>query len=122
LRRTLRLGLRAGAIYDLALGGFIWFGGRPVMEALGYPLPDHALFYFMLATLPLFLLPGLYLAAARAPDVDPFRGAVLWARGGGGSLLILCAIAYQPPPTPMFILIGVLDLAWAAFYYLIWRR
>ena len=121
-RRGLRRSLAAGGVYDLALGIFILLAGRPVMAGLGHPVPDHAAFYFALGALPLLLLPALYVAASRAADLGPFRLPALWARAGGGGMLVFLSIAFRPEPIWIFLAIGILDGMWAALHAILWRR
>ena len=121
-RPALRRTLLAGAVYDLVLGLFILFLGRTAMARLGHPLPDHAVFYFSLASLPLLVLPALSAAAARATDPDPFRPAVLWARGAGGALVLLLALTLRPEPLWLFLIVGTLDGVWACLHAALWRR
>ena len=119
-RRALRRSLGAGALYDLVLGLGILLAGPELGDALGAPVRDP--FHFHLAALPLLLLPALYGAAARAADPDPFRPAVLWARGGGGALLLAFTAAFRPEAPAVYVAIGALDLAWAALHAALWRR
>jgi len=120
-RRFLRVSLTAGAIYDLALGLFIVFLGPRMLVALGHPAPQP-LFHFYLSGLPLFVLPALYLTAARVPGVDAFRLPVLWARGGGGALIILLALLFPPDAAWIYFSVGGLDLVWAAVHAGLWYR
>jgi hypothetical protein len=120
-RSGLRRSLIAGAVYDVALALFIVFAGEGAVARLGAPLPAGALFFFRLAALPLLLLPALYLAAAAAGDPGPFKAAVLWARGGGGAILIGLALLHRPEPLWLFLGVGVADLAWWAVHGLLWR-
>ncbi len=120
-RRRLRASLVAGAVYDLGLGAFIMTAGpRAIRAAAGLPPAD--LFTFRLAALPLFLLPALYLAAARARAVDPFRAPVLWARGAGGAIVIALAVLHHPPGAAVYAAVGIADLAWAAVHAALWGR
>lgn len=119
-RRGLRRSLAAGAVYDAALGLFIVFAGPAAMAALGHP-PAGTSFYFRLGALPLLLLPALYLAAARSPQIDAFRGPVLWARGGGGAILLLLVAALRPDPAWLFAAVAGVDLALAVVHALLWR-
>ncbi len=120
-RFPLRASLRAGAVYDLALGLFIVFRGLWALERMGYPRP-HPVFLFYLSALVLFLLPALYLAAARAPEVAPFRAPVLWARGGGGFLVVLLAVLFPPDGAWVYLAVGAADLLWAALHAGLWNR
>jgi hypothetical protein len=111
----------AGAVYDVALGLFILFGGTWMFGALGHPRPEPV-YLLYLATLPLFLLPALYVAAARAAEVDAFRVPVLWARGGGGWLVILLALLFPPPGAWIYVAVGVGDLVWLVVHLALWNR
>jgi hypothetical protein len=117
----LRLSLRLGAIYDLLLAGTVLLAGRSLFNLLGIPLPEPY-FYLPLATLPLILLPVLYLAAARAGDCDPFRAPVLWARGGGGGVILMIALLEAPTGMGLLVAIGIVDLLWAGIHGALWRR
>jgi hypothetical protein len=117
----LRRSLIAGAAYDVVLAAFILLAGDDALARLGAPLPAGALFFFRLAALPLLLLPALYLAAAVAGDPGSFKAAVLWARGGGGAILIGLALLHRPQPLWLFLGVGVADLAWCAVHGLLWR-
>jgi hypothetical protein len=119
-RRALRRSLYLGAVYDLLLGLFVLTAGARVLAALGQPLPDRL--HFHLALLPLVLLPALYVSAARATDPDPFRPAVLWARTGGGVLILLATALWRPEAVWIYASIGVGDLAWAGVHWGLWRR
>jgi hypothetical protein len=119
-RRGLRVSLVAGAGYDLFLGAFIFLAGRWAMEALGHPVGDPG-FYFLLAGLPLLILPVLYMTAARSAAIGAFRPAVLWARGGGGLLIVLLTLWLRPGVAWLFFGIGLLDLAWALLHRTLWR-
>lgn len=92
-----------------------------MLTRLGAPLPDGTLFFFRLSALPLLLLPALYLSAAVAGDPGPFRPAVLWARGGGGAILIGLALIHIPQPLWLFLGLGAADLVWCAVHGLLWR-
>ena len=120
-RGALRASLRAGAVYDVVLGIGILFLGRRLLAALGYAVLPPA-FLFRLAALPLFLLPALYLAAARATDPDPFRGPVLWARGVGGLIVLALVLAHRPPAAGIYAAVGAADLVWAAVHAGLWRK
>jgi hypothetical protein len=120
-RRGLRGSLRAGAAYDLALALFIVTAGPATMARLGAPLSGDARFLFRLASLPLWILPALYLTAARSPNPDPFRPAVLWARLGGGFILIAVALLDRAHPLALFLAVGAADLLWGAIHALLWR-
>jgi len=120
-RSGLRRSLIAGAVYDLALALFIVFAGEGTVARLGAPLPAGTLFFFRLAALPLLLLPALYLAAAAAANPGPLMAAVLWARGGGGAILIGLALLHRPQPLWLFLGVGAADLAWCAVHGLLWR-
>ena len=61
-------------------------------------------------------LPALYLAAARAAAVDPFRAPVLWARGGGERSSSCFALLVPPPGAWIYLAVGGLDLVWAAVH------
>jgi hypothetical protein len=78
-------------------------------------------FLFSLAALPLLILPVLYVAAARAEDLDEFRPPVLWARTGGGLMLILFTLIHSPGAAWIYVLVGGLDLAWAVVHFFLWR-
>ena len=119
-RRGLRISLAAGAAYDLALGGFILLAGKRVMAALGHPVPEPG-FYYTLGALPLLILPVLYGSAARSSAIDAFRPAVLWARGGGGLLLLGLTQRLGPEPAWIFLTIGLLDIGWAVVHRVLWR-
>lgn len=119
-RRALRISLLGGAAYDLLLGCLVLFGGGPIMAALGHPVTGYA-FYFALASAPLFVLPVLYGVAALSESPDGFRAPVLWARGGGGLLIVLLAILHRPGAAWLFVLIGGLDLGWAVLHAVLWR-
>lgn len=121
-RRGLRASLLAGAIYDAVLGLFILFAGPGVMAGLGHPLTGGSPFYFRLAALSLLLLPALYLAAARSPGVDAFRAPVLWARGGGGAIVLILVAILRPAPAWLFVTLGAADLAFALVHAVLWRR
>lgn len=121
-RRGLRASLVAGAVYDAALGLFILLAGPGAMAGLGHPLTGDSPFYFRLAALSLLLLPVLYLAAARSPGVDAFRAPVLWARGGGGAIVLILAAILRPAPAWLFVLLGTADLAFALVHAFLWRR
>lgn len=121
VHRGLRLSLRLGAAYDLALALFILSVGPAAMARMGAPLPEGAAFYYRLASLPLILLPALYLAAASAREPDPFRPAVLWARGGGGLFLIALTLLHAARPAWLFLGIGLGDLLWGALHAALWR-
>lgn len=110
----------AGAAYDLGLGAYTLLFGRRTMEALGHPVPEPG-FYFAMGALPLLVLPVLYATAARSPALDAFRPAVLWARGGGGMLLLSLTVRLQPAAAWLPATIGILDLAWAGLHRLLWR-
>ncbi len=103
------------------LAVFILFVGDDALARLGAPLPADALFFFRLSVLPLLLLPALYLAAATAGDPGPFKAAVLWARGGGGAILICLALLHRPQPLVLFLGLGAADLAWCSVHGLLWR-
>lgn len=118
-RRALRLSLAAGAVYDLVLGLVILVAGEKLLAALGSPGVEPR-FYLYLGALPLLLLPALYLVAARSAAVDAFRPAVVWARGGGGSILILLTVLLGPPVPGLFMAIGVADLLWLAVHLRLW--
>jgi len=118
-RRALRASLALGAIYDILLALFLLGTGERILERLGHPVP--APFFFSLAALPLLILPVLYVAAARAEDLDEFRPPVLWARTGGGLMLILFTLIHSPGASWIYILVGALDLAWAAVHLFLWR-
>jgi hypothetical protein len=120
-RKPLRQSLVLGAGYDLILGAYILILGRPTLEALGHPVPEPG-FYFLLAALPLLLLPALYVSAARSEALDAFRPAVLWARGGGGAFILLLVLTLQPEASWLFLVIGVLDLGWALLHQFLWRH
>ena len=119
--RPLRRSLLAGAAYDLALGLFIVLAGPRVFEWLGHPLGE-AQFHFALGALPLFVLPVLYHGAARAGDTEPFRIPVLWARAGGGGLILLGVLLFQPPLAWIYVAVGLGDWAWAILHLGLWRR
>jgi hypothetical protein len=119
-RLALRRSLLAGALYDALLGTVVLLAGTALRRAMGAPVSDP--FHFQLAALPLFLLPVLYLAAARAADPDPFRPAILWARGGGGACLLVLVAAHRPPAPWLYVVIGALDLGWALLHAALWRR
>lgn len=121
-RLPLRRSLRAGAVYDILLGFVIVATGPGLLRALGHPLSDGALFYFHLASLPLWILPVLYWTASRAVDPDPFRGPVLWARGAGGAAILFLVFAIPPEVRWIFAAIGVIDLGWAVLHAALWRR
>jgi hypothetical protein len=91
------------------------------MAALGAPV-DEFRFHFYLSALPLLVLAVLYATAARAADPDPFRVPVLWARAGGGALLVLLALFLNPPAAGLFVLVGGIDLGWAVLHALLWAR
>ena len=118
-RRGLRISLVAGAAYDVALGVFILLVGRRVMDALGHPVPEPG-FYYMLGALPLLVLPVLYASAARSSAIDAFRPAVLWARGGGGLLLLGLTLRLEPEPAWIFFTVGIADVLWAGIHRLLW--
>ncbi len=120
-RVGLRRSLIAGAAYDVALAAFILLAGGDMLARLGAPLPLGALFFFRLSALPLLLLPALYLSAAVAGDPGPFRPAVLWARGGGGAILIALALLHRPQPLWLFLGVGVVDVAWWVLHATLWR-
>lgn len=120
-RKPLRRSLVFGAVYDLVLGVYILILGRPTMEAWGHPVPEPG-FYFLLGSLPLLVLPMLYLSAARSEALDAFRPAVLWARGGGGGLVLLLTLTLHPAVSWMFLTIGILDLGWALLHRILWRH
>ena len=120
-RRGLRISLLAGAAYDLILGFFVLILGRRVLEMMGHPLSEPE-FYFSLATLPLFLLPVLYTIAAFSDSIAGFRPAVLWARAGGGLMIILLTGVHNPEAAWVFWCIGIIDLGWAGIHALMWRE
>ena len=113
---TLRRTLWAGAAYDVALGLFILFGSPAAFRALGYTgAPDSP--FYSLSTLPLFVLPLVYVAAARARDTREFRLPVLGARLLGG-LLVIGWVLWQRPEAPaVYVTIGVVDWVWAGLHY-----
>lgn len=119
--RALRGSLVAGAIYDLALGFWILFYGLRFLSGLGYA-PGGSSFLFHMAALPLLLLPVLYVSAARAKDTKAFRPAVLWARGGGGAVLLMLVLVHRPEAGEIYALLGVADLVWATLHALLWRK
>jgi hypothetical protein len=119
--RGLRLSLLGGAVYDLALGILIVTRGDDILSAFGRPV-DACRFYFLLGALPLFLLPALYVSAATARETEPFRLAVLWARGGGGLALVGLTAWTRPGVAWLFVVLGVLDLLWAGLHGGLWRR
>lgn len=119
-RRALRISLLGGAVYDLLLGCLILISGQGIMDALGSPVTGFP-FYFALAAAPLFILPVLYSVAAFSDPIDGFRAPVLWARGGGGLFVILLVILHRPGAAWLFVLIGVMDLAWAVLHAVLWR-
>jgi hypothetical protein len=119
-RRALRRSLILGAAYDVVLGAVIVAVGVRLLGALGQPVPDR--FHFHLTLLPLFLLPALYWAAARAADPDPFRLPVLCARGGGGSLILLAVLLWPPHAAWVYLAIAAGDLVWAGVHAGLWRR
>jgi len=118
-RRSLRVSLALGAIYDILVALFILSAGERVLDRLGYPVEEP--FFFSLAALPLLILPVLYVAAARAEDLDEFRPPVLWARTGGGLILVLFTLIHSPGAAWVFLLLGALDLGWAALHFSLWR-
>lgn len=120
-RRALRRSLVAGAVYDLLLAAFVLFFAAGFLRFLGHPDPSSP-FHFRLAALPLLLLPALYLGAARARELQAFRLPVLWARGGGGSLVILGALIHRPDATWIYLAVGALDLGWGALHLILWRE
>lgn len=119
-RRALRVSLLGGAVYDLLLGCTILFAGEGIMDALGAPVSGFP-FYFALASIPLFILPVLYSVAAFSHPMDGFRAPVLWARGGGGLLIILFVILHRPGAAWLFTVIGLVDLGWAVLHAALWR-
>jgi hypothetical protein len=119
--RGLRVSLLAGAAYDLALGAFVLVWGERIMDGLGHPLGVSRPF-FLMASLPLFLLPAVYVGAAAARDTLPFRLPVLWARGGGGVGLFLLTVLGKPPVPWLFLGFAVLDVGWALLHLALWRR
>ena len=119
-RRALRRGLTAGALYDLGLGLFMLVAGPGTMSRLGAPLEGDALYWFRLSALPLFILPVLYLSAARSSHLDAFRLPVIALRGLGGCLVI-ASLAFGPRPAWLVLVIGLLDLGWACLYFGLWR-
>jgi hypothetical protein len=119
-RGPLRLTLVLGAAYDLALALFILTAGRRVLAGLGHPVPEPG-FYFTISILPLVILPVLYVAAAWAQDVDAFRAPVLWARAGGGLMLLVFTLVLRPGAMWLFVLISVIDLVWAGVHAALWR-
>lgn len=120
-RRALRLSLAAGASYDLVLGIAILVVGEPLLAALGSPAVEPA-YYLYLGALPLFILPVLYGAAALSEEsLDAFRLPVLWARGGGGAVLMLLTVFHEPPASWLFHVIGAADLLWATVHAYLWR-
>jgi hypothetical protein len=118
-RRALRMSLALGGIYDLLLALVILTAGERMMAGMGHPVRDS--FYFALAVLPLLLLPVLYVTASRAETIDEFRPPVLWARVGGGFIVILFALIFSPRAAWLFFLIGGLDLVWAGVHLALWR-
>jgi hypothetical protein len=116
LRRT----LLAGAFYDLVLGAGTALAGPAILASLGAPVADR--FLFTLALLPLFVLPVLYRAAARASDLAPFRLPVLWARAGGGGLILVLTLVLRPGAAGIYLAIAVVDLGWAALHAALWPR
>jgi len=118
-RRALRLSLAGGALYDVLLAVLLLTAGERILARLGHPVQEP--FFFFLAALPLLLLPVLYVAAARAEDLDEFRPPVLWARVGGGAMVILFTLVLRPPVLWLYLLVGGLDLAWAAIHFSLWR-
>lgn len=80
--RLLRLGLVAGALYDLAFAAaMVLFPGVPA-RLLGLPLPGETFYLWLMATF-LIMLASLYLAAAH----DPRRYSAIIAVAIGGRLL-----------------------------------
>ncbi len=120
-RRGLRRSLVAGAVYDLGLALVILLAGQSLLARLGAGLPEACAFYLRLGALPLLLLPALYLAAAAAGDPDPFRAAVLWARGGGGAALLVFTLLDGPQPFRLFLALGLMDLIWCGLHWRLWR-
>jgi hypothetical protein len=119
-RKALRRSLVAGAVYDLVLGCFILVVGSRVMASLGHPVTGFE-FYFTLAAAPLLLLAVLYAVAAVSRPIDVFRAPVLWARGGGGVIILLLTAVHRPGAAWLFFVIGAVDLLWAALHAALWR-
>ena len=118
--RPLRLSLKVGAVYDLALAGGILLGAEAVFRLMGYREPDS--FLVRMSVLPLLVLPVLYWAASKASDLGVFKVPVLWARGFGGSFILAAAAVGQPEGLWVYGLIGLLDLAFFLVHLLLWRR
>jgi hypothetical protein len=118
-RRALRGSLALGAIYDILLALLLLSSGERILDRLGHPVQEP--FFFSLAALPLLLLPVLYVAAARAEDLDEFRPPVLWARTGGGFILILFTLILTPGAAWIYLLVGGVDLTWAGVHFFLWR-
>jgi hypothetical protein len=98
----------------------VLFGPR-VLVALGHPVPDPV-YLFYLSALALFVLPVLYLTAARAAAVDPFRAPVLWARAGGGVFILLFTLLFPPPAAWVYFAVAAADLVWASAHAALWNR
>jgi hypothetical protein len=120
-RRALRRSLVLGALYDLLLGAFMLVAGPWTLHRLGQSLENPALYWFRISALPLFLLPLVYLTAARSRHIDSFRTPIIALRGLGGAL-VLASLLLGPRPAWLVLVIGVLDLGWALLYFVLWRR
>ena len=84
--------------------------------------PPPSLFHFHLAALPLFLLPVFYWSAARARSIDGFRAGVLWARLGGGGLVLLATLLDRPVLWGVYVVVGLLDWGFGALHFGLWNR
>ncbi|NNF08438.1 MAG: hypothetical protein HKN21_16880 [Candidatus Eisenbacteria bacterium] len=118
---ALRRSLIFGAIYDLAVGLTIllWFPGLFLWLNLEPP-EDRFLLY--LSVLPLMVLPVLYWRAATTRDALRYRIPVLWARGGGGAMILALTLWLKPEGTWVYLSIGAIDIGWAFLHAVLYRR
>ena len=60
-------------------------------------------------------------AASRTEHIDVFKMPVLWARDGGGVLVIALCFWLRPPAPYVYWLIGIVDICWGVLHFQLWK-
>lgn len=117
--RAVAVSMAAGAVYDLVFAGAILFATAPAAAILGLEVPADPV-YLRLNGVFLVLLAGLYLL----PAVQPrrYRGVVLVAACGRALGFLYLAFVWWQGRPPVFLLLALADLAFAAAHALLLAR
>jgi hypothetical protein len=111
--------LAVGAAYDLVFGVAILGFTRRAASILGLDVPGDPIYLYLCGVL-LLLLAAIYAASSRDPE--RYRAIPPIAAGGRSLGFVLFAWAWAAEHPPVFLALGLADLALGAATFMAWQR